>query len=426
MRLGPSWRRRAVLAAALCIAAASALVPAYRTLRAWRIASDTRRRLVYLVETGGTIGEAPAASTFSADFLRIIFGDEPALLDELRRSIDRGLAEIPALYLGEVCGMIVTHRKTEDGQVKDVVAHVIGGFPLAARPPGFHRDGYFRQLIDPDLWESGNRLLGILGRDLILLGDPEIVQKHRVLLDATLSGNILPLAESLREPLYYTAVFPQPKAIVPRDLQPHIRSIVLKGYLGMYEGQNDAIVLTPSAASARHALEIFYDLKLAAELALRTRWKGTVVPTPWGPTPGPWWACELADTLEKQTTLEREENLVRVRTHYQDAMVNVVLKSLERLGRDLAAMRATMDEKMDPRLADARLQTRKPLHYWSEEHRWGPYWPIPPRDTSLVAQAQANIEAAARAPEEGEAERPGTEPTAPEEPLAPPESAPQP
>ncbi|MBN1268545.1 MAG: hypothetical protein JXB04_03080 [Kiritimatiellae bacterium] len=384
---------RTVVLVGVVVLFAVVLTFAHRATRAYRVAAGTRDQILYLIENGGTIGEVPASSAFSADFLGTIFGSEPELLAQLRRIVEQGLADTPVLNLGEVTGMIVTYRKTDDGKVKDVVAHVLGGFPLTKRKQGLHRDGYFRQLIDPDLWQAGNSAVAMLGRDLVLFGDPDVVEAHQSLLDATLAGNILPLAESLNEPLYYSAVFPQPRGIVARGLQAHVRTVILKGFLAMYEGANEAVILTPSAKSAAYTVQVLSDLKTGAEVALRTKWKGVQRETPWGPVIDPWWAYELAETIEKKTILEREDNVVRATTEYQDAMVNVALKSLERMGRDLAAMRGTLDERLDPRLVDARMQTRKPLHYWSEDHRWGPYWPIAPRDTNLLAQAQANVAA---------------------------------
>ena len=104
-----------------------------------------------------------------------------------------------------------------------------------------------------------------------------------------------------------------------------------------------------------------------------------IAETPWGPSVGSWWAYELANTVETMT-MEKEQNIVRMKSNYERVMVNVMLKCMERFGRDLAQMRGSLEERLDPRLVDARMKTRKPLHYWSEEHKWGPNWPI--RDTT--------------------------------------------
>jgi hypothetical protein len=74
--------------------------------------------------------------------------------------------------------------------------------------------------------------------------------------------------------------------------------------------------------------------------------------------------------------MEKEQNIVRLKSKYERTMVNATLKSIERMGRDLAQMQGSLEEKLDPRLVDARMRTTKPQHYWSEEHKWGPDWPI--------------------------------------------------
>ena len=66
-----------------------------------------------------------------------------------------------------------------------------------------------------------------------------------------------------------------------------------------------------------------------------------------------------------------------MKSDFERVMVNVVLKTIERMGRDMSQMRGTLEERTDPRLVDARMQSSKPLHYWSDDHQWGPDWPIP-------------------------------------------------
>lgn len=359
-------------------------VAAFKGLRLWGLAHDTRAQIRYLIENGGTIGTVPAADTFSADYLRTIFGDTPSLLDQLKAVVAQGLAEDPALNLGEVAALVVTHRKTESGEVEDVVAHVIGGFPLDKRKPGMHRDGYLRHLTDPQLWNWGNTLVGFLGRDMVLFApNDEIFEEQSMLIESTLSGQILPLAESLDKPLYFTAVLPNPKRVLPTQLKGHVQAIVLRGYLGKYEGDLKTLILTPSPASSRYATAIMSDIKTAMIVGLKTRWKGVVQDTPWGPQVDPWWSYELVQILEK-SELEREEGIVRLSSEFDRIGVNIVLKGLERMGRDLAAMKKTLDDQQDPRVFDAEYRARKPLHYWSEEHRWGPNWPIAPPDSNVV------------------------------------------
>jgi len=356
-------------------------VTAYKAYRLKNIRDDLRHQIHYLTENNETIGGAPAETTFSADYLGAIFGDDPELLSQLKRVVNRGINDSPLLNLGEVTAMVVTYHKGDDGKVEDVVAHIIGGFPLTRRKPGFHRNGYFSNLIDSQLWMAGNKAINMLGRDMIIFASEDVVEKQEIILEAIMSGNIMPLAETLDKPLYYTAVFPDPRNVMPGQLRRHVQALVLKGNLTSYHGKVEAIILTASSRSARITASILNDMKIASEIMLKTKWDGEAKTTAWGKQAGLWWAETLIDTLHR-VTVEKEESVVRVKTEFERIMVNAVLKSIERMGRDLAQMKGTLDLKKDPRLVDADLSTSKPGHYWSEEHRWGPNWPIPPPNTT--------------------------------------------
>ncbi len=369
------------------VALAGAGFVAYRSYRLADIAWDVRSQVRYLIQNGGTIGAKPANATFSVDYLEAIFGDDPELLEQLKAVVQRGISETPALSLGEVSAMIVTYRKNSDERVTDVVAHVVGGFPLGKRPPGFHRDGYFKHQLDDNLWTMGNTALAFLGRDMVLFAEEEVAARQTDIIEGILQGNIIPLVENMGHPIYYTAVFPDPRRVVPKQLRHHVQAIVMKGFIEPARGRMETILLTTSPRSATYTLTVVNDVKTAAEIALKVKWKGLERETAWGTVINPWWAYEMVKTSE-EATLEKEENIVRIRTEYERVMVNAVMKTLERMGRDMTQMRLSMDEKMDPRTVDAIMRTRKPYHYWSEEHRWGPHWPFMPTEEELEQMRQ--------------------------------------
>lgn len=355
-----------------------------RVLRAWNVANGLQSQIRSLIQSGGTIGESQAGAVLSEMFLATVFGDDPQLLSRIQSVIAQGLVEAPALSLGEVACLLVTYHQTQGGQVKDVAVHIMGGFPITRRKPQMHQGGYFYQLIERDLWTLGNSMVGFLGREMMLFTDPEYTETHRKILEAALTGDIMPLVQSLRHPLHYVAIFPEPYRVTPPALRDHVRTAILRGHLARYDGATELLLLCRSPASARYTLAVLRDLRTVAEVALRTKWKGIRRQTPWGPVVDPWWAFEMAETIHDLVS-ERERNVIRMRAQYDRVMVNVVLKVIERAGRDLAHIRGTERERLDPRVVDARLQTRKPLHYWSEEHRWGPNWPIPPPETNRPA-----------------------------------------
>lgn len=377
------------LGVAFCLLLSFGAVAGYKAYRLRGIAIDLKTHVRYLSNNNETIGGAPADTTFSADYLGAIFGDDPELLSQLKKVVSRGISDSPLLNLGEVTAMVVTYHRGDDGKTEDVVAHIIGGFPLTKRKPGFHRDGYFRNLIDDQLWHAGDKAINMLGRDMIIFAGDDALNEQKVILEAVMSGNIMPLVDSLDKPLYYTAVFPDPHNVLPGQLRRHVQALVVKGNLAMYNGQAEAIILTASSRSARITASILSDMKIASEVMLRTKWDGEAKETPWGRQAGSWWAESFLETLHT-LSFEKEESVVRAKTEFDRVMVNAVLKSIERMGRDLAQMRGSLDERKDPRLVDADLSTSKPGHYWSEEHRWGPNWPIPPPDSTNDAMDVAS------------------------------------
>jgi hypothetical protein len=376
-----------ILCSVAVVAAVAGFV-AYRGLRLYHVGRDWRTQVRYLIENGQSIGQAPASQTFAANYLDAIFGSDPELLGHLKGVISKGLAEDPSLNLGEVAAMIITYRRNGSGKIEDVVAHIAGGFPLGRRKPGFHRDGYFAGQLERDLWQAGTHAVGFLGRDLILFAEPDAEKRQTEILEAIFSGDIMPLVDSLDRPLYYTAVFPDPERLVPPQLRPHIQAMILKGHLAEMEGSVETIILTPSPKSATYALSLVHDMKLAVLMALRSRWAGVVEQVPWGTRIGSWWAYEIANTMES-SSMEKDQNIVRVKSDFQRVMVNASLKMIERMGRDYAQQKRSLDERMDPRLVDASLQSRIPTHYWSTPHRWGPDWPIAAPSTNASQEAQA-------------------------------------
>ncbi len=391
-------RRKILWAGAglLTVAIAGGMVVAYRTYRMYSMVRDWESQIRYLVETGNTIGEAPAAEALSTDYLESIFGDNPELLDKLKSVVQRGLSEEPSLNLGEVAAMVVTYHKPAEDQVSDVVAHAIGGFPPGKVKPGFHRDGYFAQQLDRTLWNSGNLLLGFLGRDMVLFSDEKTAETQQEILEAIFTGNIMPLVNTLNQPLYFTVVFPEPRRIVPPQLRNHIQAIVLKGFLANKNGRMEGIFLTSSGKSAAYTFSLVSDMKTMAEVLLQTRWGGMAQQTEWGPQTL-WWAEEMVQTLKK-STMEKQQSLVRVKADFGRIMVNAVLKSLERMGRDLAMIRGSIENRQDPRLVVSRIKSGRPSDYWSGPHEWGPDWPIPADPTNKNQQATTITDETAGAP----------------------------
>lgn len=367
-----------IICAAVVAVLATTCYMGFRAKRTYSVLRDWQAQVRHQMASGGTIGTAPAAKTFEASYLEAVFGSDPDLLGQMKALIAKGLAEDPTINLGEVTAMLVTYMKSPAGKVEDVAVHVLGGFAVGRRRPGLNHDGFFAAQVDRNLWNTGNSVLSLLGRDMIVFADPQVSHLHDELLESTLSGDIMPLVGVLtNRPLYYTTVFPDPRRVLPTQLRTHVQALVMKGHLSPDRGSYEMMLLAKDPRSASYTLAIADDLRLAASLALKTRFDGVLHKTKWGDHASTWWAVEWAHTVD-EAVLAKEQNVISLRTAFERKMVNASLKSIERMGRDMAAARLIRDERLDPRLADKQLQSTKPAHYWSEPHKWGPDWPFPP------------------------------------------------
>jgi len=395
-----NWRRIAYLAVILLVVLGGTFsVTGYRTLRLYNNITDISSQVNYLIENGGTIGQAPADSTLSSTYLDIIFGDDPELLSQLKQAVEKGVKETPDVKDGEVAAIIVTYRKNGDDKIEHVAAHIAGGFPLGQRKITMHRDGYFASQIDENLWQTGDSSLKFLGRDLIVWANSEEdTRAQKEMIEAVFSGEIMLLASNITDkPLFYTAVLPAPRHLVPDKMKPHVRAILLNGSLSPDRGTFELIVLTDNERSAALVSTMMYDLRTSILIGLRTRFGGVQEDSPWGPHVPVWWAYEMANAVEDMQ-LTRRDRTVRLTSQYERRMVNVTLKTIERFGRDYTMIRGVQQDKLDPRVMDARMQSRKPNHYWSDAHRWGPDWPIGSSTNLLIQRPADEVEKLDAAP----------------------------
>jgi len=373
-----NWRRIGIFSACFAVlATVVAFATGYRTFNLYNNAKDLQEEVKYLIETGGTIGQTPADSALSSTYLEIIFGDNPELLEQLQNAVDRGSEAMPDVRKGEVSSIIITYRKNGDEKITNVVAHIMGGFPLGKRKISMHRHGFFASQVDRQIWATGDSTLKFLGRDMVVwANNAEDEQAQNKLLEAVFSGEVIDLAADISEKtLYYTAVFPSPRQIVPAKMRQHIKAILVEGSLSPDRGTIKVVILTNGKRSTALVNTMAQDLKTGLQIALRTRFKGVMRDTAWGPHVPVWWAYEMANTLD-QVELTRRDLTVSLSTVYERRMVNASLKTIERFGRDFSQIKGIKDDKLSPRQVDAMLRTAKPVHYWSEAHQWGPDWPF--------------------------------------------------
>lgn len=361
-------------------------VAAYRVYRSVTVAGAMVSNLRYQLESGETLDTVPAGQAMSTSYLQIIFGDNPELMKELQRVLQQGLADSSRLQLDEVSAMLVTYRQGEEpGSVTDLCAHVFGSYKVARRRPGFHRDGYFKHLIDRGLWDIGNTMIGFLGRDVIFFADPKAEEMQRRMIDSMFTGDIMPVVSAIEKPYHYIMAVPNPRKLLPPQLRRHIQTLILRGDMNLYTGSTEMIFLCGSSRAADYTSSVFSDLKIGAQATLKTKFGGYVSERSWGPHVECWWAYEMAMTLGR-SRFKPDDNLVRLNMKYGRVMNNALLKGIERMGRDLFQITGSLELKKDPRQVDAEMASTKGSHYWSSAHKWGPNWPIaPPKEKDLDA-----------------------------------------
>ena len=228
---------------------------AWRVWNVGRTAYGAYHHLRYLLESGETIEGAPANDVLSDSYLLGLFGNNAELADKLKAIIDLGMATDESLKTGEVTAMVVTYRQDPaTSEISDAAIYAVGGFtnPKHTRF-GFHSSGYFAQELDRNLWLSGNSVMNMLGRDIIVFCEQDKAEQHMSLLYGLLNGRILPLASRIVEaPLYYTFVFPEPGEIAPPNIKNAVQTVLVRGCMEGDKGTSEWMFMCPDIRSAGH------------------------------------------------------------------------------------------------------------------------------------------------------------------------------
>ena len=418
------------LALCLAVALCAGAYVGWRALGVFRTSYGGFQHLRYLLESGETVEGSPADDVLSDNYLLSLFGDNPELVERLKTVVDLGMATDANLKLGSVSVMVVTYRKDLSGKIFDAAIYAVGGFPdPKSKRLEFHSSGYFREELDSDLWISGNSLMNLLGRDIIVFCEQEKAEAHMALLYDLLNGNVLPLAQRIVEaPLHYAIVFPNPKELAPPNLRNSLQTVIIKGEMTGDNGKTEVMLVSPSVATAFQVRTIVKDLRNLAAIAIHDKFGGYVKQMTWGQMNDTWWAVEYSQLLDS-LQLVQDQVLVVFRAEYDRAKNNALLKTVERAGRDLAAQKSMILAGDLPWEFAFREKDNPTGGYWSREHRWGPEWPLgeegisTPGSIAATAERErlrAEREAAAKA---AEAER---KQAAPDAAVPPPAATPTP
>lgn len=364
---------------ALCLLAAlcAGAYVGWRALGIYQTTYGGFQHLRYLLESGETLEGAPADDVLSDNYLLSLFGDNPELVERLKTVVDLGMATDANLKLGNVSVMVVTYRKGEGDKIIDAAIYAVGGFPdPKSKRLGFHSTGYFREEVDPDLWVSGNAMMNLLGRDIIVFCEQEKAEAHMALLYDLLNGGILPLAQRVVEaPVHYAIVFPDPKELAPPNLRNSLQTVIIKGEMSADAGKTELMLVSPSAMAAFQVHTIVKDLRKLATITFHDKFGGYIKEMPWGEMNDVWWAVEYSQLIASLQLLQ-DQVLVIARTEYDRPKNNAILKTVERAGRDLAMQKSFLLSGDLPWEFAYREMDNPSGGYWSQEHRWGPEWPL--------------------------------------------------
>jgi hypothetical protein len=396
-----------ILGICLVVALCAGGYVAWRAYNIYQTAYGGFQHLRMLLESGETIEGAPADDVLSDNYLRSLFGDNPELVERLKTVVDLGMATDANLKLGSVSVMIVTYRKgKEDGAVSDAAIYAIGGFPdPKSKRLGFHSTGFFRQDLEPSLWLTGNAVMNLLGRDIIVFCEQDKAEAHMALLFDVLNGIIMPLAQRVSEQtLHYAIVFPSPKDLAPPHLRTKLQTVMLKGEMDGDHGKTETIFVSPNVRSSSQVYTIMSDMVNLARLTFHDRYSGYIKNMSWGGKMNDvWWAVEYVKLLD-QLKLIQDQILVVARVEYDRFRNNAILKTIERAGRDMAMQKSFSLAGELPWEFAFQQKDNPSGGYWSKDHRWGSEWPL--GDEGI--QTPGSIAAAAereRIRKEKEAER---------------------
>ncbi len=364
-----------------------------RTFDVFQTAYGGFQHLRHLLESGETIEGAPADDVLSDGYLMSLFGDNPELVDRLKTVVDLGMATDANLKLGSVSAMIVTYRKNEEGTIQDAAIYAVGGFPdPKSKRLGFHSTGYFRNEVDDDLWISGNAVMNLLGRDVIVFCELDKAESHMALLFDLLNGGIVPLAQRIVDaPLYYSIVFPNPQELAPPKLRNKLQTLIIKGEMEGDRGMTETMFVSPNVRASTQVYTIVKDLIDMARITFHDRFSGFVKETSWGKMNDSWWAAEYVNMIDS-LKLVHDQVIVVAKVEYDRTKNNAILKTLERAGRDMAMQKSFSLAGILPWEYAFNEKTSPSGGYWSDPHRWGSDWPLGddgiPTKGSIAAAAE--------------------------------------
>ena len=212
--------------------------------------------------------KAPARREFSSAFLQMAFGDNPVLLEQVKSQLQQAISERPSLQKGEVGMMLVTYRA--EGEVRDVAIQVFGELNVE-RMPAFSTEGYWKGQLPEQFFKSGQSMLSLLGRDVLILANQQVRKQQMEVLDATTSDRFSVVEDYLHDPVSFIAVVPDPSKVFSDQFRKNMAAVLIKGKLSMDESRFEFVALSTDPHKAQDLAQMFTDMRTMAMGVARVR-----------------------------------------------------------------------------------------------------------------------------------------------------------
>jgi hypothetical protein len=146
--------------------------------------------------------------------------------------------------------MVIAYRQRPSGADQVVVQLFLDG--QGDKADVLTSRGYVHNVVGGELADAGDRVLGLIYRNVKYLGAPDDVQRFERAFTWALDGDMTLLREQTVEPLNVMVIVPQAYDFLPVSIRSSVQSMVAKAELTLPEWRGQVELLTPDRDSAKH------------------------------------------------------------------------------------------------------------------------------------------------------------------------------
>lgn len=246
-----------VLTILVLAAGVLALNVTQRVRRVMAETNEVRKVVQEAVRRQEMVVKAPARKEFSPAFLQMAFGDNPPLLEQIKKALSQALGENPSLAQGDVAMMLVTYRA--EGELRDVAIHVFGNL-VPERLPAFSSEGYWKHQMPDRFYKMGQSSLSLLGREVMVLAEPDTEKRQREIIEAVFNNRYSLIEDYLHDPISFIAVVPEPGLLLTDQFRPFMAAMLIKGKMSMDEIRAEVVALSYDPQKAQDLAQLITDL----------------------------------------------------------------------------------------------------------------------------------------------------------------------